>query len=236
MTDTSPSALNDYYSLLEKYSHSVYWFNYQRFYAEAATRPDWFDYAEVGVWKGHSVSFLNRMCLAVGKGRHRIVAVDRWDSREWRSFERAYWGDCHPDQRAILGGREQVRQEIERLSLRDIAAYNIGDERHVVLHQGLSAAAAAEYANGGFDFVFIDASHDFASVSADIAAWLPKVRGGGRLAGHDWRVKKGVPKAVLVAAERYGLGLRVDEGQWVWWFDIPVGHGDGTGPRSASVV
>jgi len=36
------------------------------------------------------------------------------------------------------------------------------------------------------DFVYIDAAHDYRSVRADIMAWLPLVRSGGILAGHDW--------------------------------------------------
>jgi len=37
-----------------------------------------------------------------------------------------------------------------------------------------------------FDFVYIDAAHDYASVSADIQAWLPLVKVGGIIAGHDY--------------------------------------------------
>ena len=35
-------------------------------------------------------------------------------------------------------------------------------------------------------WVHIDARHDYASVSADIAAWEPKVCGGGWLSGDDF--------------------------------------------------
>lgn len=43
--------------------------------------------------------------------------------------------------------------------------------------------------------LFIDASHDYASVAADIAAWLPHVVAGGLIAFHD-NNKPGVMQAV----------------------------------------
>jgi predicted O-methyltransferase YrrM len=45
--------------------------------------------------------------------------------------------------------------------------------------------AASKIPDGHLDFVFIDASHDTDSVSADIDAWRSKVRRGGWLTGHD---------------------------------------------------
>ncbi len=37
-----------------------------------------------------------------------------------------------------------------------------------------------------FDLVFIDANHEYKHVKQDILSWLPKVRPGGILAGHDY--------------------------------------------------
>jgi len=55
-----------------------------------------------------------------------------------------------------------------------------------------SVEAAQEFADSSLDFVFIDASHDFESVTADIRAWWPKVKAGGLLMGHDYGKKKPV--------------------------------------------
>ena len=37
------------------------------------------------------------------------------------------------------------------------------------------------------DFVYIDAAHDYNSVYEDIVTWLPKVKKGGYIGGHDYR-------------------------------------------------
>ena len=45
---------------------------------------------------------------------------------------------------------------------------------------------AIAHTPGQFDLVFIDANHEYTHVKQDILAWLPKVRPGGILAGHDY--------------------------------------------------
>ncbi|HUD11740.1 MAG TPA: class I SAM-dependent methyltransferase [Candidatus Saccharimonadia bacterium] len=50
-----------------------------------------------------------------------------------------------------------------------------------------------------FDLIFIDASHDYDSVLADIQAWLPLLVPGGVMCGHDymrWGVKNAVRQLV----------------------------------------
>ena len=37
------------------------------------------------------------------------------------------------------------------------------------------------------DLVYIDAAHDYDSVKQDILTWLPKIKKGGFIAGHDYR-------------------------------------------------
>lgn len=49
-----------------------------------------------------------------------------------------------------------------------------------------SPAAAVRFDDCSLDFVYIDGDHERAAVEADLAAWWPKVRVGGILAGHDF--------------------------------------------------
>lgn len=54
------------------------------------------------------------------------------------------------------------------------------------VHGGLSWEGASLYGERSLDWVYIDADHHYEPVCRDIDAWLPKVKPGGVLAGHDY--------------------------------------------------
>ena len=66
--------------------------------------------------------------------------------------------------------------------------------------KGESIKVACQFKDGVFDFVYLDADHEYDSVKADIAAWLPKIKVDGFIGGHDyvWR-HPGVLRAVWEA-------------------------------------
>ena len=49
-----------------------------------------------------------------------------------------------------------------------------------------SIEASGKFKDNSIDFVFIDANHMYSYVKSDILAWLPKVKKGGVIAGHDY--------------------------------------------------
>lgn len=58
------------------------------------------------------------------------------------------------------------------------------------LIRGFSMDTLKLFKNGSLDFVYIDAAHDFQSVTNDIAEWSKKVRVGGIISGHDFSRNK----------------------------------------------
>ena len=126
---------------------------------------------EVGVWEGaFSELLLQRTGVDV------LRCVDRWDGC---GMSRLY------DAEAIYN-----------TAMKRLKPYG----NRVKILRGESILIANQICNQSLDFAYLDASHDYESVKRDIAAWLPKVRNGGVISGHDYknlpRTNKFVKKAV----------------------------------------
>lgn len=84
-----------------------------------------------------------------------------------------------------------------------------------------SVKAADYFPDRSLAAVVIDAGHDYASVAADITAWLPKVAPGGVLCGDDYGVPGHPPvwPGVRRAVEELLPGFRCvpHEG---WWYEV----------------
>lgn len=58
-----------------------------------------------------------------------------------------------------------------------------------------STEASKLYPDDYFDLIYIDAAHDYKSIYNDIKNWLPKIKNGGIISGHDYNLDD-VKKAV----------------------------------------
>ena len=116
-------------------------------------------FVEVGSYKGRSTQAL----AVVAKAFNGMVyCVDNWKIS----------GKYDRPQMNYMGA---FCDNMEGLSLRDNVAIMFMD----------SPRASTVFRDRLADLVFIDASHQYHDVKADIAAWMPKVRPGGLLVGHD---------------------------------------------------
>jgi predicted O-methyltransferase YrrM len=69
-----------------------------------------------------------------------------------------------------------------------------------------SMDAVKKFEDNFFDFVYIDnAYHIFDDVMMDLICWVPKVKKGGAVAGHDYVAHCGVPTAVTAYTGAHGI-------------------------------
>lgn len=60
------------------------------------------------------------------------------------------------------------------------------NNKNINIIRKLSVEASKQFKDKYFDWVYIDASHDYESVKEDIESWWPKIKFGGFLCGHDY--------------------------------------------------
>lgn len=143
---------------------------------------------EVGSWMGRSTRAI------VDNTDGYVYAVDTWNGSD------------------ELVHREKLANKSADW-LYDQFCYNMADATHEVhAYRTTSLQAAKEFYlldHPKFDMIFLDASHDYENVKADILAWKPLLAENGLLCGHDYSPYwPGVIRAVnelLPAARPLGL-------------------------------
>lgn len=79
-------------------------------------------------------------------------------------------------------GRDYLMTEIESSFVENV----LNNHPNLEKIKGFSVDAAKKYRKHSLDFVYIDADHRYEYVKMDIEAWLPKVKVGGFIGGHDY--------------------------------------------------
>ena len=83
-----------------------------------------------------------------------------------------------------------------------------------------SYLASQRFHNQSLDIVYIDGMHDAGNVKLDISAWLPKIKPGGWLAGHDYDDHEKHAGVVQAVHELLGTPpYRFEDASWCF----PVG-------------
>lgn len=166
------------------------WFNYERVFDLAISKAeDGAKFVEIGVWKGGSTAYMGVEILKSGK-KIEYDAIDTFEGSK--------------EHGVVVGLYEEAMQ-----NLKPILDLNI-----VNLIKGHSQDVFSKYADETLDFCFIDGSHEYEDVKKDIQAYLPKVKKGGILAGHDYdALWSGVIKAV---DELLGK-VEVLNGSWIYY-------------------
>jgi hypothetical protein len=179
------------------YTNIQGWFDFQNHYTNMVNSAhDGAHFVEVGSWKGTSSAYMAVEIANSGK-KIKFDCVDTWQG----SDEQAHHQDHY------VASNSLYEHFIENMKPAE-GYYNPV--------RMTSVAAAELYEDGSLDFVFIDAGHKYEEVYADIVAWLPKVKKGGWIGGHDYPWVEGVRRACneLVPGHVPDPSWNVAEDRW----------------------
>jgi len=121
-------------------------------------------------------SFFGRSTTALAEVAKAIYAIDTF--------------------RASGDGATQVEGAPHEFTILDGFCANIYGYTNIRICIGRSTEIAGTFSNQFFDLIFIDGSHEYEEVKADIEAWWPKLKDLGIMAFHDYKAWPGVTKAI----------------------------------------
>lgn len=134
--------------------------------------------AEIGVWKGaYSALFCRH-------GIH-MLCVDPWQSYPaWLDTKNSL--PVEQAQRLMDSAHAQAVETLSPLQATIVRQF--------------SAEAARDVPDRSLDVVYIDGNHVYDAVVEDLTLWSRKVKRGGLVAGHDYRVFENKPTIHVVRA------------------------------------
>jgi predicted O-methyltransferase YrrM len=181
------------------------WFHADNFFKRYFDRYKDAKYIEIGVFKGKSLFFAAEYAKLT-KNNAKIHGVDNCSVTH----------GCH---------LEKVSQ------LLALNGFNNTTSPEVHLLKMESLEAAERFENGYFDIIYIDGSHTYEAVKADLNAWWPKLKVGGVLIGDDYWEPTGVWDGVKRTGAKeldgkpYGVKKAVDEFVESNEFELELGVG-----------
>jgi predicted O-methyltransferase YrrM len=149
------------------------WFNYENVFNFLIDKcPNSGVFIECGAWLGKSSSYL---CDKNSKNL-QIYIVDTWAG--------------------AANELNSTQALVKQTDIYNIFLNNMGKRNFIAIKED-GVKASKTFADKSCDVVFIDMEHTYNAVKNDINAWLPKVKTGGYIAGHDYtNLWQGVVDAV----------------------------------------
>lgn len=150
-------------------------------------------FIEIGSWLGQSAAY---MAVEIANSNKNIdfYCVDLWENNEEYKNESVIIEDRFYE--TFLKNTQPVKNYIKPI-------------------KAASLDAALKFEDEYFDFIFIDAAHDYENVKKDLIAWFPKLKKGGLFSGHDFvSTHMGVIRAVSEWADINNKKIGTQENCW----------------------
>ena len=158
--------------------------------------------------------------IGVCKATFSEIVLNDWGGAKYHCVDP--WREFPKEEYVDMANRPQDEQD-KIMAFAKARLARFGDKVEFVRKTSLEAAG--EFENESLDFVYIDGQHHYEAVRDDINAWLPKLKPGGLLCGHDYldgfvdNCQFGVKKAVDEFVKGRGWSLTVSlEMEFPSWF------------------
>jgi cephalosporin hydroxylase len=188
---------------VRRYWHDIDgWFTWRSAQEEAvASFAEGSRFVEVGTYLGRSLCSLAEVVERSGKN----IDVIGIDTCRGSGPEGSRGQDYHES--AVADGGGTFAGALHK----NVLDCGFGEKITLIISDSVSAARL--FSDGSLEWVHLDARHDYASVKADIDAWLPKVRVGGWLSGDDYDEQKW-PEVVRAVADTLPRASSWSNSQW----------------------
>ena len=152
-------------------------------------------FVEVGTWLGASAFYLAQEFVNRGK-RASVVCVDTWLGSPEKE---------HIDRISKMGGKDSLYHAF----IQNLSRSGLGEVIKPIRMK--STEASSMFEDNSLDAVFIDANHSYEAVLDDLASWFPKVKPGGKIAGHDYLPgNKASESGVIPAVQKFFYGKNLE--------------------------
>ena len=137
--------------------------------------------------------------IGVGLGKFSRILVEKSDLRKIYLLDA--WKEFPKDEYQDISNKAQAEQDARYESV--VRLFEPNKDRVEIIRDDCTCAVN-KFEDGFFDFIYIDANHEYAHVKRDILQWYPKSRSGGVFSGHDYM--DGIKRSGV-----YGVKSAVDE-------------------------
>jgi Methyltransferase domain len=180
------------------------WFQWRSAQEEAVQRfPAGSCFIEVGTYLGRSLCSLGEVVERSGK-TFKLIGIDTCRGSGPEGYRQK---DYHGA--AVMHGGGTFAGALHK----NILDCGYADSISLIITD--SVAASQLFADASVEWVHLDARHDYASLSADIQTWLPKVKAGGWLSGDDYDELKW-PEVVKAVRDVLPGAKEWSTQQWRW--------------------
>jgi len=155
--------------------------------------------AEIGVYKGGTTKYL----LDNLRGIKTYYAVDLW--KHYDDFTEI----LDPKRTMINDNMDEIYDGFL------VKLFDYRNKIEVLRMNSVDAASKVD--DKSLDLVFIDANHAYKYVKEDIELWMPKVKKGGFISGHDYGLEHRKPKfGVTQAVNELIPNAEIKGTVWYW--------------------